>query len=103
VADQLYALYARGRDLRRLVTVIGDAGLSPLEQRLLAFANAFETEFIGQGAARRTLDETFELAWRLLGRIPREELLRIPSAVLDAQWRAEGPEDGAALAAGAAA
>jgi V/A-type H+-transporting ATPase subunit B len=95
VADQLYALYARGRDLRRLVTVIGDAGLSPMERRLLAFANEFETRFIGQGPARRSLDRTFDVAWSLLGGIPRDELLRIPSAVLDAHWR-EAPEAEAA-------
>jgi V/A-type H+-transporting ATPase subunit B len=83
VADQLYALYARGRELRRLVTVIGEAALSLAEQRVLAFADAFESRFIGQGAARRTLDESFAVAWQLLAEMPRDELTRIPSAVLD--------------------
>lgn len=95
VADQLYALYARGRELRRLVTVIGDAGLSSLDQRVLGFTTEFETRFVGQGGATRTLDQTFEVAWSLLGRLPREELLRISSAVLDEQWRpSERPDEG---------
>jgi V/A-type H+-transporting ATPase subunit B len=94
VADQLYASYARGRDLRRLVTVIGEAALSPAEQGILAFADEFERAFVGQGAARRTLDETFETAWRVLGRLPREELGRIPETVIDAHWRSVEPAPG---------
>lgn len=99
VADQLYALYARGRELRRLVTVIGESALSAAERRILEFASRFETDLVGQGAARRTLDETFQIAWRLLGTMPRDALTRIPPAVLDASWRAadgpDGPAEGA--------
>ncbi|OGN86894.1 MAG: V-type ATP synthase subunit B [Chloroflexi bacterium GWC2_73_18] len=87
VADQLYALYARGRELRRLVTVIGEAALSTAERRVLAFADLFETRFVGQGATRRSLDETFALAWQVLGELPREELIRVPTDVLDRFWR----------------
>jgi V/A-type H+-transporting ATPase subunit B len=87
VADQLYALYARGRELRRLVTVIGESALSPAERRILEFAARFETDLVGQGDHRRSLDESFDVAWRLLGTVPRETLTRIPEAVLDASWR----------------
>ncbi len=83
VADQLYALYARGRELRRLVTVIGEAALSGVERRILDFADRFETAVVGQGPVRRSLDESFEVAWRLLGTLPRSELNRIPAEVLD--------------------
>jgi V/A-type H+/Na+-transporting ATPase subunit B len=93
VADQLYALYARGRELRNLVAVIGEAALSPVEARVLHFAERFERRFVHQGADRRTLDESFEIAWGLLGEIPREELIRIPSEVLDRCW--VGAADGA--------
>lgn len=94
VADQLYALYARGRDLRRLVAVIGEAALSATEARILRFADRFEAELVGQGSARRSLDETFAVAWRLLGTVPREELIRIPSPVLDAEWRPDEDRGG---------
>jgi V/A-type H+-transporting ATPase subunit A len=87
VADQLYASYARGRELRRLVTVIGEAALTPPERRLLAFADRFESLVVSQGAAHRTLDETFEVAWHVLGLLPRDELTRIPEEVIDAAWR----------------
>jgi V/A-type H+/Na+-transporting ATPase subunit B len=84
VADQLYALYARGRELRRLVTVIGEAALSASERRILDFADRFELAFVGQGVERRTLDESFDVAWRLLGTLPREELTRLPTDVVAA-------------------
>jgi V/A-type H+-transporting ATPase subunit B len=84
VADQLYACYARGRDLRQLVTVVGEAALSAAERRLLVFADAFERRLVSQGRARRTLDESFEVAWSLLRELPREELSRIPLEVLEA-------------------
>jgi V/A-type H+-transporting ATPase subunit B len=87
VADQLYASYARGRDLRQLVTVIGEAALSPAERRLLEFADRFEADVVGQAGARRSLDESFAVAWRCLGRLPRATLTRIPEAVLEAEWR----------------
>jgi V/A-type H+-transporting ATPase subunit B len=90
VADQLYASYARGRELRRLVTVIGEAALSPAERLVLAFADAFEDRFVGQGPVRRTLDESFDAAWSILRTLPRGELRRLPEEVLDAWY----PEPG---------
>ena len=94
VADQLFAAYARGRELRALVTVIGEAALSPAERRLLAFAERFERELVGQGGERRSLDDSFAAAWRVLGTLPREELSRIPEAILDASWRSPSEEEG---------
>jgi V/A-type H+-transporting ATPase subunit B len=87
LADQLYAAYARGRELRRLVTVIGEAALSAAERRVLEFADRFETRLVGQGAARRTLDESFEIAWELLEGLPREELGRLSDELLAAHAR----------------
>ena len=91
VADQLYALYAHGRELRNLVAVIGEAALSEAEQRILRFADQVERRFVQQAGLRRTLDETFDVAWALLGTIPRGELSRIPVEVLDRCWAAAEP------------
>ncbi len=82
VADQLYALYARGRELRRLVAVIGEAGLSASERRVLAFAGRFENELVDQGVRRRTLDASFDVAWNVLAGLPPDELTEIPLEVL---------------------
>ncbi|MEW5961782.1 MAG: V-type ATP synthase subunit B [Chloroflexota bacterium] len=77
VADQLYALYAQGRDLRRLVAIVGEAALSEEDRRYLSFAERFEQEYIHQGQTNRPLEETFAHAWELLGMLPPRELKRI--------------------------
>jgi len=83
VADQLYALYAQGRDLRRLVAIIGEAALSPDDRRVLAFADRFEAEFIGQGMVNRSVEETLVLAWDLLAGMPEQALKRIPQKYIE--------------------
>ena len=84
-ADQLYAVYARGREARMMVAIVGEAGLTPADRRALAFADAFERELVGQGSARRTLVETIEAGWRLLDGLPREDLIRLSDEMLDAR------------------
>jgi len=78
LASQLYATYAEGRDLRRLVTIVGEASLTEADRRTLAFADRFEQSLVGQGEARRTLDESVAAAWDLLEPFPPEALKRIP-------------------------
>ncbi|MCM2333955.1 MAG: V-type ATP synthase subunit B, partial [Anaeromyxobacteraceae bacterium] len=85
VADQLYALYARGRDVRQMAAIVGAASLGEEERRLLELAEAFERELVGQGSASRSIEETLELGWRLLGRLPPAALTRIPTALLQAR------------------
>ncbi len=89
VANQLYALYAEGRDLRRLVAIVGQAALSPADQRVLKFADQFEKSFIGQGHVNRPIEETFELAWELLRLMPPTALKRIPQAVIEKWYPSE--------------
>ena len=83
VADQLYALYAGGRDLRRLVTIIGEASLSESDRRYLAFAEAFEKQFVNQ-ERRRSIVETLDVAWQLLSSFPDEDLKRIDPVLVAA-------------------
>jgi V/A-type H+/Na+-transporting ATPase subunit B len=80
-ADQLYAVYTRGREARTMAAIVGEAGLSGADRRALAFAERFETEFVGQQGTRRRIEETFEIGWRLLDGLPREDLLRLTDAV----------------------
>ncbi len=86
-ADQLYAVYTRGREARTMAAIVGEAGLSAGDRRALAFAERLETEFVGQRAARRRMGDTFEIGWRLLEGLPREDLLRLS----DAAWAARPP------------
>jgi len=83
VADQLYALYAEGRDLRRLVAIIGEAALSADDQGVLAFADRFERRFIGQGRTDRDVERTLDLAWELFADVPVRLLKRIPQELIE--------------------
>ncbi len=83
-ADQLYAVYARGREARLMAAVVGEAGLGEADRRALAFADRFERELVHQGATRRTIGETIEIGWRLLETLPRGDLRRLD----DATWAA---------------
>ena len=82
-ADQLYAAYARGREARLMVAIVGEAGLPPADRRALALAEEFERAFVGQGSTRRSLAETIEAGWRLLDRLPAGDLLKF-----NAEWLA---------------
>ena len=78
VSDQLYAAYEEGTKARQLVQIIGEAGLSERERTYLEFANRFERELVAQGyRERRTIEETLEIAWRILSILPEVELTRI--------------------------
>jgi V/A-type H+-transporting ATPase subunit B len=77
VADQLYAFYAQGRDLRRLAAIVGEEGLTEPDKRLLKFAERFEQEFVNQGGEERSLEQTLSLGWKLFGLLPKERLTRI--------------------------
>lgn len=86
-ADQLYALYAEGRDLRRLVAIIGEAALSPEDRRVLDFAQRFEEQFVGQQTADRDIITTLSLVWELLARVPAEWLKRVPQQFIEQYHR----------------
>jgi V/A-type H+-transporting ATPase subunit B len=81
-ADQLYAIYARGREARQMVAIVGEGGLTPADRRALAFAESFERDLVGQGKSRRTLAETIEHGWQLLDGVPREDLLKLTDATI---------------------
>jgi len=91
VADQVYAFLARGRELRRLVAVVGEASLSEDDRRFLAFADEFERRFVHQGPERRTVEDSLDLAWSLLAGFGAGELKRIDPALI-ARYRAGEPE-----------
>lgn len=76
VASQLYALYARAREVRNLASIIGKDELPEADQRYLEFAAEFERRFVGQGEERGILD-TLALAWELMARFPADALSRL--------------------------
>lgn len=78
VANQLYAGYAEGMDLRDLVAVVGEEALSERDRHFLTFAELFEDRFIRQGAnEERSIEESLTLGWELLSTLPKEELKKV--------------------------
>ncbi len=78
LANQVFAAYARGREVRELLVVLGEGALSEIDRLYLKFANLFETRYLKQGEEEnRSIEETLSLGWELLSVLPREELKRI--------------------------
>ena len=83
LADQLYALYAQGKELEKLTAIIGSEGLGATERQILRFTERFEREFLNQGDKPRTLQETLDLGWDLLAEVPRTELRRVEAKYVE--------------------
>lgn len=90
VANQLFSSYAKVGQARALASVIGEDELSPIDKKYLKFGVAFEKEYVGQGPSEnRTIEQTLDLGWKLLGLLPKDELDRIDTKILDKYYKAE--------------
>lgn len=88
LANQLFSCYAKVGDARALASVIGEDELSPLDKKYLEFGKAFERSFVGQGETEnRSIIDTLEKGWELLELIPREELDRVDTKLLDKYYK----------------
>jgi len=84
VSDQVYAAYAKGIEMRDLVAVVGKESLSELDLKYLEFADKFENIFVRQGyEENRGIEETLNLAWKLLSELPKSELKRISKELIE--------------------
>ncbi|MDK1021615.1 MAG: V-type ATP synthase subunit B [Candidatus Hydrogenedentes bacterium] len=92
-SNQLYASYARGRDVRKLMAIVGEDALTPMDKNYLNFTVSFETNMVGQGFTRRTIEETFDIGWKLMGLLPKTELTRISRETVDEFYQETKPED----------
>lgn len=88
LANQLYASYAKVEEARSLASVIGEEDLSPADKLYIEFGRKFDGIFLNQSrTASRTMDETLDLGWRLLGILPQEELDRVDPLLLKKKHR----------------
>ena len=82
--NQLFAAYARGKEAKELMVVLGEAALTDMDKLYAEFADAFETEYVSQGYhTDRSIEETLTIGWKLLSILPRSELKRIDDQYLD--------------------
>ena len=88
--NQLFAAYARGKDAKELMTILGEAALTDTDKLYAQFADAFEREYVSQGYDKnRTIEETLDLGWKLLSILPKTELKRIKPEFIDKYYPAK--------------
>jgi V/A-type H+-transporting ATPase subunit B len=76
--NQLFAAYARGKEAKELMTILGEAALTEVDKLYAKFSDAFETRYVSQGYdTNRSVEETLDLGWELLAILPENELKRI--------------------------
>lgn len=84
LANQLFAAYARGREVRELVVILGEGALSDIDGIYLKFAELFENKYLFQDEnENRSITDTLNLGWELLKILPREELKRIKDDMVE--------------------
>ena len=82
--NQIFAAYARGKEAKELMVVLGEAALTDIDKLYAKFSDAFEKEYVSQGYnTNRDIEETLNLGWKLLSILPRAELKRIKDELLD--------------------
>ena len=86
--NQLFACYARGKECKELAAILGDAALTEVDKIYAKFAVEFEKKYVSQGFTKnRSIEETLNIGWELLGILPRSELKRIKDVYLDKYYK----------------
>jgi V/A-type H+-transporting ATPase subunit B len=84
VSSQLFAAYSKVKNIRNLVSIIGEEELSVTDKRYLKFGEKFEQVFMNQGEyENRSIENTLDTGWRMLAELPRDELLRIKEDIIE--------------------
>ena len=82
--NQLFSAYARGKDAKELMVILGESALTEIDKLYAKFADEFEKKYVSQGyETDRSIEETLEIGWELLRILPRSELKRISDKFLD--------------------
>ena len=84
VLNQLFAIYARGKECKELMAILGEAALSDVDKLYAKFADEFENKYVSQGYEKdRSIEETLDVGWELLRTMPRSELKRVKKEYLN--------------------
>ena len=82
--NQLFAAYARGKEAKELMTILGEAALSDIDKLYAKFSEEFEKQYVNQGYdENRSIEETLNLGWKLLSILPKSELKRIKPELIE--------------------
>ena len=82
--NQIFAAYARGKEAKELMVVLGEAALTEIDKLYAKFSDEFERQYVSQGYdENRDIEETLDIGWKLLSILPKSELRRIDDDILD--------------------
>ena len=82
--NQLFAAYATGKEAKELMSILGEAALSPTDLLYAKFAEEFEKRYVNQGYdENRSIEETLSIGWDLLSILPKSELKRIKEELVE--------------------
>jgi V/A-type H+/Na+-transporting ATPase subunit B len=88
--NQLFSAYARGKECKELMVILGESALTRIDKLYAAFADEFENRYVSQGYDQnRSIEETLDLGWELLRMLPRSELKRISNELLEIYYNKE--------------
>jgi V/A-type H+-transporting ATPase subunit B len=92
LADQLYASYAQGKDVRALSAIVGEEALSATDKKMLRITDKFERNFVAQGVYEdRSIEQTLDIGWRVLEELSDSEIKRIkPELIAKYRPKKEG-------------
>ena len=84
VANQIFSAYSRVQEIISLAQVIGEDELSDTDKLFMSFGRALEEKFLKQDFdENRTIEETLNIAWKVLSMLPKNELDRVSPKILD--------------------
>jgi V/A-type H+-transporting ATPase subunit B len=85
--NQLFSAYARGKDAKELMVILGESALTGIDKLYAKFSDEFERAYVSQGYdTNRSIEETLETGWKLLRILPRGELKRISEELLEEHY-----------------
>ena len=88
VSSQLLASYSNSLEVRDLISIVGEDGLNYEQKALLKFGTDFEQHFLNQMEyENRDFEQTFELAWRVLSNLDKNQLFRIKQKFIDKYYK----------------
>lgn len=86
--NQLFAAYARGKEAKELMAILGEAALSDIDKLYAKFAEEFEKEYVSQGYNNdRSIEDTLAIGWKLLSILPKSELKRIKDEFIEKYYQ----------------
>ena len=93
MADQLYASYAQGKDIRALSAIVGEEALSESDRKFLKVADRFEKMFVRQGVNEdRSIEQTLDLGWQVIAPLSDSEIKRIKPELIEKYRRRTAPQ-----------